>query len=108
MNGHGCQVRPAKAWSRVRESRQDLRNTETKTQRVRKTIAECSEKYLETDRNIFTATERIEELWFEIEDLLESMERAEALRETETVCECLAEVYFKLERIEQHLPDEYR
>jgi hypothetical protein len=85
-----------------------LRNTETKTERVRKTIAECNEKYLETNRNIFTASERIEELWFEIEDLLAKMERAEALRESETVCECLTEVYYKLERVEHHLPEEYR
>lgn len=88
--------------------RQDLRDTETKTQRVRKTIAECNDKYLATNRNIFTASERVEELWFEIEDLLEKMERAEALRETDSVCECLADVYHKLGRIESYLPEEYR
>jgi predicted nucleic acid-binding Zn-ribbon protein len=92
----------------ARKPRQDLRDTETKTQRVRKTIAECNDKYRATNRDIFTATERIEELWFEIEDLLEQMERAEALRERETVCECLSDVYHKLGRIESYLPDEFK
>ena len=91
-----------------RKLRQDLKDTETKTQRVRKTIAECNDKYLSTNRNIFTATERVEELWFEIEDLLAAMERAEALRDREAVCECLTEVYHKLGRVESHLPEEFR
>ena len=85
-----------------------MKDIQTKTQRVRKTIAECNDKYLATDRNIFTATERIEELWFEIEDLLEQMERAEALRENETVCDCLGEVYYKLERIERQMPEGFK
>ncbi len=79
----------------------------TKTQRVRQTIADCNDKYLKTNRNIFTASERVEELWFEIEDLLSKMERAEALRDRDEVCEYLSDIYFKLGRIEQHLPEEY-
>ena len=85
-----------------------MKDTKTKTQRVRETIAECNNSYLAANRNVFTANERVEELWFEIEDLLANMERAEALRENDQVCEYLAEVYFKLERIEHHLPEEYR
>lgn len=85
-----------------------MRDARTKTARVRSVIAECNNGYRALGLNIFTASERVEELWFEIEDLLDGMERAEAARDSETVHDTLCAIYHKLNRIQAQLPEEYR
>lgn len=75
---------------------------------MRDIIAECNGGYKSVGMDIFTATERVEELWFEVEDLLEQMERAESLRDDDMMDRCLDLVYHKLERIQVQLPPEFQ
>ncbi len=77
----------------------------TKTQRVRAAIAACDDCYRAVGGNMRTATERIEELWFEIDDQVDAMERAEAQHDGEAVSKHLSAVVSRLARIREIMPN---
>jgi hypothetical protein len=84
-----------------------VKELQTRTQQVRAAITECIGQYRSASIDIVKATERSEELWFEIDDLLTAMESAEAQEDDGMVRSHLHTIYLKLGSVQQQLPPAY-
>lgn len=77
----------------------------TNTQRVKAAIAACDDSYRAIGGDLRTVTERVEELWFEIDDHLETMAVAEIDQNPTIMTYNLAAIVKKLARIKEMMPD---
>jgi hypothetical protein len=75
----------------------------TKAERVRAVVSACAVCFEAVGKDMWTRSERLEELWFEVDDHINAIERAEALGETAVVQDNLLAVMQLLGHIEREL-----
>ncbi|MBC7527216.1 MAG: hypothetical protein H7308_06660 [Chthonomonadaceae bacterium] len=75
----------------------------TKAERVRMAIASCGMCFESVGKDMWTKNERIEELWFEVEDKIDNIESAEKTGSDEDVRDYLHNVLALVTRIEQEM-----
>ncbi len=74
-----------------------------KAERVRMAIASCGMCFEAAGKDMWSANERIEELWFEIEDRIDQIESAETEGSDRAVRDYLTHVLSLVNRIEQEM-----
>lgn len=77
----------------------------TKTERVRAVLSVCGACCEAVGEEMRTRTERVEELWFEIDDLVDAMGRAETVGDHDVVRMSLQSILRLLGHLEREVPE---
>jgi hypothetical protein len=78
---------------------------QTRAERLRQVIAACEVSVAAMGRDLRTPTERVEELWFDMEDQMAALEAAEESGDKEALRRHLLIMLELTERIEREMPD---
>ena len=77
----------------------------TRSERLRDVIAACEQCVQAMGKDLRTPTERVEQLWFAMDDQVEALEQAEALGDEDALRQHLLIMLELTERIERELPE---
>jgi hypothetical protein len=77
----------------------------TRAERLRDVIAACEQCVQAMGKDLRTPTERVEQLWFAMDDQVEAIEQAEANGDDDALRQHLLIMLELTERIERELPD---
>jgi hypothetical protein len=78
---------------------------QTRAERLRQVIAACEVSVAAMGRDLRTPTERVEQLWFDMEDQMAALEAAEESGDSEALRRHLLIMLELTERIEREMPE---